>query len=739
MGFPWGCDGRVEGGRRTLRQGCRLQPLAALLSVAVLGMSTTLLAAEVSQPTNVVLILVDDQGYYDLGCYGATEVATPRIDQLAQEGVRFTDYYAAAPICSPSRAGLLTGCYPRRVGNHIWVHRADSHGGIAPEEVTLAELFQQHGYATACIGKWHLGFLEPFLPRRQGFDHFFGLLHNLDPVETVYFGDDGVPLLRNGEVVKRPADPAELTERSTDEAIAFLEEHQQQPFFLYMPFTMLHQPLGVSEAFQGSSRWGEYGDAIQELDFHVGRLMDALKRLDLDQQTVVVYVSDNGRGPGRTPEQPIRGRKLSTLEGGIRVPAICWGPGLGLEQGHTSQAVVRAMDWYPTLATLAGITVAADRPIDGRDLTPLLRGEAESVPPPEANASLNASVPLRRWWNPPAEWAELVSRQEYNDAFFYHGSEGPLAAVRWNQWKLTLSPTLAVYNLAEDPGENTPVRRPEIARKLRGMAVLLEQEMLAESRGKAAVRPQVNAAAQAVEATVRLHGPGGSGTAFVVAVPETDGKQRQHLLVSAAHTFENITSDHGTAVFRRAVASPAGETGSWTRVDVSLRLRGDAGPLWTRHPDADVAVLPLVLPDGVTCEPFPLSSLATAADFDARRLTVGDRARVACFPAQTESHPAGWPVLRTGHLATPTLAPAADLQRFFVDYAHFAGDSGAAVVVETEQGPLVAGVVVAMQRQTDRITSPYEEKTIHTPLGLAIAVPSTKVWEVVEVWQAKED
>ena len=157
---------------------------------------------------NIIFIFIDDQGYYDLGCYGAGEIKTPWIDAMAKEGTRFTDYYAAAPICSPSRAGLLTGCYPRRVGNHIWVHRADSPSGINPNELTIAELLKAGGYATACIGKWHLGFHEPFLPRNQGFDHYFGLLHNLDPVEVVYFKEKGgVPLIRNGKVVKRPADP----------------------------------------------------------------------------------------------------------------------------------------------------------------------------------------------------------------------------------------------------------------------------------------------------------------------------------------------------------------------------------------------------------------------------------------------------------------------------------------------------------------------------------------------------
>jgi len=462
--------------------------IPALLFCLILLDGWTSLAAK--QPPNVVFILVDDQGYYDLGCYGASEVKTPRIDSMASEGVRFTDYYAAAPICSPSRAGLLTGCYPRRVGNQIWVHRADSPTGIHPDELTLGELFKSKGYATACIGKWHLGFDESFLPHNQGFDHYFGLLHNLDPVEVVYFEKEGgVPLLRNGEVVKRPADPAELTRLYTNEAIDFMEKNKDDPFFIYLPHTMLHNPLGVSEEFKGTSNWGEYGDAIQEMDHHVGRIFDSMKKLGIADNTLVVYASDNGRGPGRTPEQQIRGRKLSTYEGGIRVPAIAWGPGLGVTKGLESAAVVNAMDWYPTLATLAGIRVPEGRVIDGRDISPLLKGETKFVPGPAMKKSLNADVPLRRRWDPAGEWAELVNRKEYTDAFFYHGSQGALSAVRWQNWKLYLNPTLELYDLAKDPGENDLVRNRDILRKLRGMAVMFQEEMMLDARQVGFVSP----------------------------------------------------------------------------------------------------------------------------------------------------------------------------------------------------------------------------------------------------------
>ena len=454
----------------------------ALLAFAIVILFPINVSAAETRP-NVIVIFIDDQGYYDLGCYGATEFETPRIDRMAREGIRFTDYYAAAPICSPSRAGLLTGCYPRRVGLATWVQRADSSWGIHPDELTLGELFNDAGYATACIGKWHLGFHEPFLPQKQGFDHYFGLLHNLDPVEVIYFENEGgVPLMRGNEIVKRPADPAELTERYTDEAIAFMKQNTGRPFFLYLPHTMLHNPLGVSKQFQGTSKFGPYGDAIQELDYYVGRIFDTLKELKIDERTIVVYASDNGRGPGRTPSQPIRGHKLSTFEGGIRVPAIAWGPGLGIQDDTTCSEVIRAMDWYPTLASFADIKVPEDRVIDGRDISPMLRGQCKGVPSPDDSLSLNAKVPLRREWNPAGEWSSIITRDEYHNAFFYHGAQGSLAAVRWDKWKMYLNPSLTLYDLENDPGEKTPVRNGKIIRKLRGMSILYHEEMQIHAR-----------------------------------------------------------------------------------------------------------------------------------------------------------------------------------------------------------------------------------------------------------------
>lgn len=436
-------------------------------------------ASETKKNPNIVFIFVDDQGYYDLGCYGATEVKTPRIDALAKNGIRFTDYYAAAPICSPSRAGLLTGCYPRRSGNEVWVHRPDSETGIPPTMLTMGELFKNNGYATACIGKWHLGFSEPFLPKNKGFDHYYGIMHNQDSWEVSHFEDEGgMPLLRNDDVVLRNPEPGSLTRRYTEEAISWMEKQkaQKKPFFLYLPHTMLHHPLGVSKEFEGKSNWGLYGDAIQEMDFYVGQIVDALERLEIADETIIMYVSDNGRQGGRNETQPIRGNKLTTYEGGLRVPCIAYCPGI-IREGFTTSVVSHAMDWYPTLASLVGIKIPKEVVLDGRDLSSLLVGETDDTPLFQRNVSLNAEIPLRRKFHLYQEWENTFTREEYINAFFYHGSHGALAAVRSGKWKLALHPDLKLYDLEKDPGERTPVNNRDIKRKLRGMVIQFQQEM----------------------------------------------------------------------------------------------------------------------------------------------------------------------------------------------------------------------------------------------------------------------
>ena len=402
------------------------------------------------KPPNFIIIFVDDQGYQDLGCYGSPKIKTPRIDRMAAEGIRFTDFYVAAPICSPSRAALMTGCYPSRVGLGNWVQRPDSRIGIHPDEITLPEMLKRAGYATACIGKWHLGFLPPFVPTSQGFDYYFGLYHNLD-LEADYLADEGgVPILRNGEVVKRPADPAELTELYTEEAVRFIRGNRDKPFFLYLPHTMAHQPLGVSERFKGKSAGGLYGDVIECLDWSTGRILDVLRELELDRRTIVVYTSDNGPGPGASA-LPLRGRKLTTYEGGLRVPCIVWGPGT-VACGQVCHELVTSMDFYPTFARLAGAELPADRVIDGRDIGPLLTDPAKAKSP--------------------------------HDAFFYHGSLGELVAVRSGKWKLFLNPQPALYDLDADIGEQHNVVRGNgvVVRELRDKAIAFQEDMRRNSR-----------------------------------------------------------------------------------------------------------------------------------------------------------------------------------------------------------------------------------------------------------------
>ena len=467
------------------------------------------LNAWAGQQPNVLFIFIDDQGYYDLACYGAKEVKTPRIDALAKEGVRFTDFYSAAPICSPSRAALITGSYPRRTGNEIWVHRPDAVDGIPAEKYTIAELFKDAGYDTACIGKWHLGFLDEYLPLSQGFDYHYGILHNMDQFEVGHFDElGGIPFMRNNEILERGVGPDQLTSKYTDEAIRWMEEKAKgnKPFFLYLPHTMLHDPLGVSPEFVGTSNWKskqEYGDAIQEMDFHTGRLMDTLKRLGIEDNTVVVYTSDNGRWPGRNADQPIRGSKLTAFEGGLRVPCIV--TGTGVRKGHESSVVAHMMDWYPTLASLAGIRVPEKVILDGRDLSAMLAGKTDEIPAFDPKVSLNADVPLRREFSQDREWSEHFTQEEFLNAFFYHGSHGALAAVRFDRWKMHLHPNLQLFDLVSDPGELDEIKASwptkaqreskelkdveavnawEIKTKLRGMVIRFQREMNAYEGGE---------------------------------------------------------------------------------------------------------------------------------------------------------------------------------------------------------------------------------------------------------------
>ena len=433
---------------------------------------------------NVVLILTDDQGYGDLGCYGSTRIRTPRIDRMAAEGVRFTDFYAASSVCTPSRAALLTGCYPQRVGmgeipplpgGKPWQTRVlfrNAPFGLNPDETTLAEVLKSVGYATACVGKWHLGDRKPFLPTDHGFDAFFGILYTND-MPPVHFVRDGQP--EPGEV-----DQSTITGRYTEEALRFIRDHRDGPFFLFLSHTMPHVPLAASESFRGKSAGGLYGDTVEEIDHSTGRILDALADLKIDDRTLVVFTSDNGpwlaKGEHGGSAGPLRGGKGGTYEGGFRVPCVMRLPGT-IPPGTVCREMATQMDLLPTLARLAGASLT--HAIDGKDITDLLLAKPGATSP--------------------------------HEAFFYY-SGNRLHAVRSGKWKLKVPTTLeeefagylaienpdteiprALYDLENDPAEQKSVLNdhPDVVRHLQALIESARQD-LGDSRRKitgANVRP----------------------------------------------------------------------------------------------------------------------------------------------------------------------------------------------------------------------------------------------------------
>ena len=367
---------------------------------------------QVSAKPNFVVVFTDDQGYQDVGCFGSPDIRTPRLDAMAAEGMKFTSFYAQ-PICGPSRAALMTGCYPLRVaerGNIKQVHPI-----LHQEEITIAEVLKTQGYATACFGKWDLakhaqkGFHADLFPTHQGFDYFFG---------TPTSNDRLVNLYRNDELIEPSTDMSTLTRRYTDEAIGFIKKNKDKPFFVYVPHTMPHTALAASPQFAGNSKRGLYGDVIEEIDFHVGRLLDALRDIGVVENTYVLFTSDNGpwliknkdHADGRLPSDhggsagPLRSGKVSTFEGGVRVPTILWGPGR-VPKGSTCDRLASTLDLFPTFAALAGAETPRDRVIDGEDISHLMHGRFE---------------------------------QATADKAFYYYLRVHLQAVRQGKWKLHL-------------------------------------------------------------------------------------------------------------------------------------------------------------------------------------------------------------------------------------------------------------------------------------------------------------
>lgn len=321
--------------------------------------------AAVKSP-NVVLILVDDMGYGDLGCYGS-KIRTPNLDRMAKEGMRFTNFYSANPVCSPSRAALLTGRYPPRCGVSTVLWPNDTKG-LPPAEVTIPQMLKTKGYRSMAIGKWHLGDRPEFLPTNHGFDQYFGIPYSNDMTPRV--------LMRNTEVIEPEADLSTLTMRYTEEAMKFIEESKDTPFFLYMPHTYPHVPLAASEKFRGKSPLGLYGDVVEELDWSVGEVLKTLKKLGLDENTLVMFTSDNGPWYQGSPG-PLRGRKGSTYEGGVREPFIARWPG-HIPANRVCESVGCTIDILPTLSRVCDAT-PPKATLDGLDIWPLLSGKTSQI------------------------------------------------------------------------------------------------------------------------------------------------------------------------------------------------------------------------------------------------------------------------------------------------------------------------------------------------------------------------
>ncbi len=361
-----GCAGR---GARTAWFHCLL---------AALGCLPALAGAAGNNRPNFVVIVADDLGPGDIGCYGSTEIRTPSLDRMAAEGVRLTQFYTPAPTCSPARAALLTGRHPMRTGmTRVFIPKEVQ--GFPASEITLAEHLRDAGYATACIGKWHLGGRKPYRPPLHGFDEFYGVLYSNNMAWLQRLQWPRFELFDGPLVVESPADSSLLTRRYTHRAIQFLEGSRDRPFFLYLAYTMPHIPLAPSPEFAGRSRYGPYGDTVEELDTSVGYLLSKLADLDLDGNTVVLFTSDNGPWTGDQSMQGgstggLRGFKGTTWEGGLRIPFIARAPGR-LPAGAVRTEAATLMDVFPTIGSLAGAKIPEDRAYDGADIFPLLRGD----------------------------------------------------------------------------------------------------------------------------------------------------------------------------------------------------------------------------------------------------------------------------------------------------------------------------------------------------------------------------
>jgi arylsulfatase A-like enzyme len=431
---------------------------------------------------NVVLIFADDQGYGDLGCFGSKKIKTPNIDQMAKEGRKFTNFMVASPVCTPSRAALLTGCYPKRVGLHQHVLFPSSNKGLHPQEYTLADHFKSQGYATACYGKWHLGHHPETLPRQNGFDHYFGIpysndMNHPDNKGKPKGGPDGMdilwndpestltkwktPLIENEKIVELPVDQRTITRRCTDKAISFIQKNKGKPFFVYVPHSMPHIPLYVPDEIRDPNPLNAYTCVIEHIDSEVGRIIKTIKDLNLDKNTIVIYTTDNGpwlpfKHHGGSAG-PLREGKGTTFEGGQRVPCVMWGPSR-IPAGSVCEELMGTIDLLPSLAAITQKSLPAKNKIDGIDASHLILGTG------------------------------TTPRKE----FLHYTSRGELEGIRSGDWKLLRKKprnkkqgeTIMLFNLSKDVGEenNLASEQPAIVARLSSRMKELDQEIEKNAR-----------------------------------------------------------------------------------------------------------------------------------------------------------------------------------------------------------------------------------------------------------------
>lgn len=431
---------------------------------------------------NVVLIFADDQGYGDLGCFGSQKIKTPHIDQMAKEGRRFTSFMVASPVCTPSRAALLTGCYPKRVGMHQHVLFPSSTKGLNPNEYTMADHFKSLGYATACYGKWHLGHHPETLPRQNGFDHYFGIpysndMNHPDNKGKPKGGPNGMdvlwkdpqstltkwktPLIENEKIVELPVDQRTITRRCTDRAISFIKKNKDSPFFVYVPHSMPHIPLYVPDEIRDPNPLNAYTCVIEHIDSEVGRILNTLRDLKLDKNTIVIYTTDNGpwlpfKHHGGSAG-PLREGKGTTFEGGQRVPCVMWAPSL-IPAGTECDQLMGTIDLLPSLAAITKKNLPKDRKIDGLDASNLMLGKGKSP----------------------------------RKSFLHYTSRGELEGIRSKDWKLlrkksrnkNQQETIMLFDLANDLGEqnNLADQQPAVVARLSDEMKALDQEIEANAR-----------------------------------------------------------------------------------------------------------------------------------------------------------------------------------------------------------------------------------------------------------------